>query len=220
MKKTIATFSPKDRFRIVLFNNNATELTRDWVPATAEQVSHALAELDRVRESGGTNLYDGIRIGLSNVDDDRVTSMILVTDGVTNTGEIQPVAFAQLMQTRDIRVFGFLMGNSANWQLMDQICTTSGGYYKAVSNNDDIIGQILLAKSKVLFESMHDVKLSVKGNGIHDLSRYQFKKVFRGEQLIVFGKYTQGGDVVFDMDCRISGQDKNYTTEFTTSRSG
>ena len=214
IRKTIATFQPQDRFRIVLFNNDATELTRDWVPATAEQVAHAMTELDRIKESGGTNLYAGIKTGLSNVDDDRVTSMIIVTDGVTNTGELQPAAFAKLMKSKDIRVFGFLMGNSANWQLMDQICSISGGFYKAVSNNDDIIGQILLAKSKVLFESMHDVKLSVKGNGIHDLSRYQFKKVFRGEQLIVFGKYSEGGKVAFEMNCNISGHDQTYATEF------
>jgi Ca-activated chloride channel homolog len=214
IRKTIATFRPQDRFRIVLFNNNATELTRDWVPATAGQFTHALAKLDSIKESGGTNLYAGIKTGLSNVDDDRVTSMIIVTDGVTNTGEINPTAFAKLMQSKDIRVFGFLMGNSSNWQLMDQICSISGGFYKAVSNNDDIIGQILLAKSKVLFESMHDVRLSIKGNGIHDLSRNQFKKVFRGEQLIVFGKYTQGGPVNFEMRCSISGHDQTYSTQF------
>ncbi|MEZ5364030.1 MAG: hypothetical protein R2748_17245 [Bryobacterales bacterium] len=47
-----------------------------------------------------------------------------------------------------MRVFGFLMGNSANWPLMRTIADSSGGFYTSVSNADDIVGQILLAKDK------------------------------------------------------------------------
>ncbi len=214
VKQTLASFRPEDRFRIVLFNDRSTELTKDWVPATAEQIDYALKQLDQVQDSGGTNLYAGIKNGLNNVDADRVTSMILVTDGVTNTGELSPAKFANLIRTKDIRVFGFLMGNNSNWELMDQICTVSGGFYKSVSNSDDIIGQILLAKSKVLFECMHDVKINIAGVKTYDLSRIQFKKVFRGQQLIIFGKYDQAGDAKFTMSCKISGEEKKYTTSF------
>ncbi|MBL4576514.1 MAG: VWA domain-containing protein, partial [Opitutaceae bacterium] len=177
VKQTIGSLKPEDRFRIILFNNEARELTRSWTPATSDQVSYALSVLDGVESGGGTNLFSGLKRALRGIDDDRATSIIFVTDGVTNTGELSPTAFAHLMTRKDIRVFGFLLGSSANWPLMKTICDASGGFYKGVSNSDDIIGQILLAKSKVLYESMHDVELSIRGVNTFDLSPMKFQKV-------------------------------------------
>lgn len=215
VKQTIQSFRPVDRFRIVLFNNSARELTRSWVPATPDNVSHALGELDAVRESGGTNLYDGIMQALKNVDADRVTSMILVTDGVTNTGNINPASFVKLITSKDIRTFGFLMGNSSNWELMEQICAASGGSYKAVSNSDDIIGQILLAKNKVLHTCMHDVTIQIKGAQTYDVSRSQYAKVFRGQQLVLLGRYAASSEAELEISCKISGQPQVYRTRFS-----
>ena len=46
------------------------------------------------------------------------TSVLLVTDGVTNEGIIDPREFHTLLKKYDVRVFGFLMGNNANWPLI------------------------------------------------------------------------------------------------------
>ena len=214
VKKTIGTLRPEDRFRIVLFNNEARELTREWTPATTENVGSALSALDGIVSGGGTNLYSGLKLALRNMDDDRATSVILVTDGVTNTGKLDPKAFAELMRRYDIRVFGFLLGNSANWPLMKTICDSSGGFYKGVSNSDDIIGQILLAKSKILYESMHDVELSISGVKTFDVSPMKYRKIYRGQQLVLFGRYAKGGKAKLRLRARLTGEDKEYVTEF------
>ncbi len=214
VKRTIESFRPEDRFRIVLFNDQARELTRDWIAATPEAVKKALGVLDTVQSNGGTNLYAGLDLALSDMDDDRATSIVMVTDGVTNTGQLSPKAFSELMAKNDIRVFGFLLGNSANWPLMKTICDASGGFYKSVSNSDDIIGQILLAKSKVLYESMHDVELGISGVKTFDVSPMKYRKVYRGQQLVLFGKYAKGGRATLRLKARLTGEDKEYVTEF------
>src|SRR3712207_8756363 len=38
------------------------------------------------RSEGGTNVYAGLQLGLAKLDADRATSVVLVTDGVTNQG--------------------------------------------------------------------------------------------------------------------------------------
>jgi len=214
VKKTISGFRPEDRFRIILFNNSVHDLTKGWIPATSEEIQKALSVLDTVQSNGSTNLYAGLDLALDDLDDDRATSVVLVTDGVTNTGQLSPKSFSQLMAKNDIRVFGFLLGNSANWPLMKTICDASGGFYKSVSNSDDIIGQILLAKSKVLYESMHDVELGISGVKTFDLSPMKFRKVYRGQQLVLFGKYAQGGRATLRLKARLTGKDKEYVTQF------
>src|SRR5262249_35469714 len=143
------------------------------------------------------------------------TSVILVTDAVANTGEVRPERFVQLLSTCDVRLFGFLMGNSANWPLMRTICDASGGFYAGISNSDDVLGPLALPNSKVQSECLHGAKLTVKGRGIHDTSRELRGKVYRGQQLVMFGRYDEPGEVDVTLQARLTGEDKTYHTRAT-----
>ncbi len=212
--KALGQMRPGDRIRIITFNNTATELTRGWIPATRENVARIARSVEALRASGSTNLYAGLDLALGDLDDDRATSIVLVTDAVTNTGLIDPRSFHQLMQQYDVRVFGFLMGNSANWPLMRTITETSGGFFATVSNADDIIGQITLAKSKIAFESLHDAKLTISGVKVFDVTDEVFRRVYRGQQLVIFGRYEKGGEARVTLKTRLTGEDKTYSTRF------
>ena len=210
VKQTIGKMNSKDRFRIVTFESSAHDLTNGYLDATPANISRATELLDRLAPGGSTNLYAGLYMALSKLDDDRVSSLVIVTDGVTNTGEIAPAKFADLMHKHDIRVFGFLMGNNSNWPLMRTICNASGGFYDAVSNDDDIIGKILLAKSKITYQAMHDVKIEIDGIKTYDVTNQAIKKLYRGQQLVLFGRYQGDGKATVKMKTRISGEDKEY----------
>jgi Ca-activated chloride channel homolog len=214
VEKSIEKMIPADRYRIVIFNNQASWFIPDFTSATPENVKDTFTKLELLRATGSTNMYDGLRLGLDKLDADRVQTIILVTDGVTNTGEISPKAFYQLMKKQDIRVFGFLMGNSCNWPLMESICNASGGFSAGVSNNDDIIGQILLAKSKIRYECLHDATLKISGIKVTDTSDELLGKVYRGQQLVMFGRYEKAGKAKVTLNAKLSGQDQTYSTEF------
>ncbi len=213
--KTLGELKPADRFRIVTFNNTANELTRNWVPATPNHVTQMARRIESLKANGSTNLYAGLDLALKQLDDDRATSVVLVTDAVTNTGVIDPRDFYQLMQQYDVRIFGFLMGNSANWPLMPTITSASGGFMATVSNADDIMGQIVLAKNKIAFEALHDVKLNISGGvATSDVTDNVFTKVYRGQQLVIFGRYASGGAAQVSLKASLTGEDKTYTTQF------
>src|SRR5690606_17538390 len=99
----------------------------------------------------------------------------------------------KLLRDRDARFFGFLLGNGANWPLMELMCEASGGRYRAVSNSDDIVGEILLAKNAVAYESLRDAKLTIDGVDTFDVSNFRIGKIHRGQQLALFGRYESGG---------------------------
>jgi Ca-activated chloride channel family protein len=139
---------------------------------------------------------------------------VLVTDAVTNTGVVNPIEFHKLLQKVDVRVFGFLLGNSANWPFMQTIAETSGGFYDSISNADDIMGKILLAGKKINYEALLDTEVKISGVKVFDLTDDTFKKVYRGEQLVLFGKYQNGGDARVTLKANLTGQDKTYTSNF------
>ncbi len=214
VEKTLEQFHPNDRFRIITFNTRAKEITNGWVAATEENVQTYVVKVKTLGVNGGTNLYSGIDKALKNLDDDRATSIILVTDAVTNTGIVRPQEFYKLMKQYDVRIFGFVMGNSGNWPLMRMICNVSGGFAKGVSNDDDILGQMLLAKNKIAFECLHDAKLSISDVKTYDISNKAIGKIYRGQQLVFLGKYEKGGTASITLDATLTGKDKHYTTTF------
>ncbi|MEE9180040.1 MAG: VWA domain-containing protein, partial [Vicinamibacteria bacterium] len=210
----LGELNPDDRFRIITFNNRARHLTRGWLPATSDNVHVAIGFVKSLKPGGGTNLYDGLSMGLEDLDDDRASSIVLVTDAVTNTGVVDPKEFHRLMQKVDVRVFSFLMGNNANWPLMRTITDASGGFWKPVSNSDDIIGEILLAKSKITHESLHHAQIKVSGVKVFDATDEMIGKIYRGQQLVLFGRYERGGKANLSLDARLTGEDKTYSTSF------
>ncbi|HYH07220.1 MAG TPA: VIT and VWA domain-containing protein [Thermoanaerobaculia bacterium] len=214
VSQTLAQFKAGDRFRIFVFSDNAHELTRGFVDVTPQNVAEWTKRVQQLGTESGTNVYEGLKAGLDAVEADRPTSILLVTDGVTNEGIVDPKAFHELLKKYDVRVFGFLMGNNANWPLMRLIAETSGGFYAAVSNDDDIIGQILLAKSKINSEALHDAKLTVRGVKTFDTTGEVIGKVYRGQQLVIFGRYADGGEADVTLDAKLTGNDETYATRF------
>ncbi len=214
ISSAIGQLDPADRFRVITFATAAAELTRGWVPATPEGVQSVIRQIESLRADGSTNLYDGIGLALNHLDDDRVTSVVMVTDAVTNTGVVDPAQFHALMKQFDVRVFGFLIGNSANWPLMQTICDASGGFYGRVSTSDDLLGQIILAKGKITNECLHDARLSIQGVRTSDTTGDVFGKVYRGQQLVVFGRYENAGEAAVTLHAALSGEDRTYKTAF------
>jgi len=212
ISRTLAGMAPEDRFRIVTFSDSATDLLGGWQQGSQENISAATQTLGSLRTRGSTNLCDGLALAMDSLDDDRATSIVLLTDGVANAGIVDPVEFHKLSKSHDLRVFGFLLGNSGNWPLMRTICEGSGGFFATVSNSDDILGQILQAKGKILHESLHDAELSIRGVKTFETSGDLPRKIYRGEQLILFGRYEKGGEAELVLKARLTGEDKTYRT--------
>jgi len=212
--KAMEKLKPGDRFRIVAFSSQAGELTRDWLPVTDASLKKARDMIDSLNAGGSTNLYAGLFLALNNLDDDRAANIILVTDAVTNTGVVNPEEFHKLLRQVDVRIFGFLLGNSSNWPLMQTVTQTTGGFYDTISNADDIMGKLMLAGGKIKYEALLDAEVKISGVNVSDMTENIFKKVYRGQQLVVFGKYEKGGNARVTLKANLTGADKTYTTDF------
>lgn len=213
--KALGAMRPQDRFRIVLFNDGSRELTPGYVNATPENVTRYIGEVAGIQPNGGTNLYAGLANGLDRLDADRTSAIVLVTDGVANVGVTEQKSFIELVRKKDVRLFTFIMGNSANKPLLETLTQASNGFAMNISNSDDIVGRILQAKSKVTHQAFHDVQVSIDGVKTADLKPGHIGSLYRGQQLVLFGHYSNGGTADVEVSGKISGQDTHYRTRFT-----
>ena len=208
--KVLGKMNPNDRYRIITFDNTARDFTSGYIPATQENINNTITSLNSIVANNGTNLYEGLKMGYKKLDDDRTTNVILVTDGVANIGETGHKAFVELLNKYDIRLFTFIIGNSANQPLLEKLTKVSNGFAMNISNNDDIVGRIMQAKAKVLYQNMHDVELKFYGEKVYDLTPAEPTSLYRGQQLVVFGKYNGSGPVEMELKAKISGEQKSW----------
>lgn len=210
VSKVVKQMNPQDRYRIITFNQMASDLTRGYVQATPAHVQSTLSQIKQIRVGGSTNLFAGIEMAYQGLDEDRSSGIVVVTDGVANVGQTQHAQFLRLLKRFDVRLFTFVIGNSANQPLMDRLARDSGGFAMNISDSDDIIGRILQAKNKILYENMHDVQLRFSGEQVTDVTPRKLPNLYRGQQHVAFGRYTGAERVTVELSARISGREETW----------
>ncbi len=220
VSKALGKMRPDDRFRIVLFDDRAEEMTSGFVTATPESVQRYIGKLSQLQTRGGTNLFGGLSLALNPLDADRPTGIILVTDGVANVGKTQQKDFLELLEKHDVRLFTFVMGNSANRPLLTAMTDASNGFAISVSNSDDIVGQILTATSKLTHQAMNDVRIEIDGVRTADIQPQHIGTVYRGRQIILLGHYWGDGQAKVTLKTNVAGKDKIYRTAFDFPKQG
>lgn len=218
--KSLDKMNSDDRFKIIIFNSRAQDLTNGYVAATKENVLHWANQLAAEVPGNSTNLYHGMELALKRLDDDRSSAIILVTDGVTNVGTTEKKAFIKLLNNHDVRLFTFVMGNSANRPLLAGMVKVSNGFAINVSNSDDIVGQLMQATGKLGYQAFHDIKVKFKGVKVKGVTPENINTLYRGQQLVIFGHYygNENQEVEVTVDGKVSGQDKHYSTRFNLAK--
>jgi Ca-activated chloride channel family protein len=208
--KVIGKFSPLDRFRVVTFNDRADDLTNGFMTATPEHIQETLARIQTIQAGGSTALHAGLEMAYRGLDADRTAGLIIVTDGVANVGPSTHADLMRLHRQHDVRLFTFVVGNSANQPLLEALAQSSGGFAMNVSTSDDVIGRIIQAKVKMTHEAIRDTRLTFHGERVSDLTPAATGNIYAGQQVVLFGHYTGEGPVQMEFSGRVGGETRHW----------
>ena len=214
VQQALGKLNPQDRFRIYTFSDSARELTSGFVNADTQNVTHYAQSVGSLQSGGGTNLYAGLDAGLNGLDSDRTSGIALVTDGVANVGVTEKKEFLKMMEKHDVRLFTFIMGNSANRPLLEAMTEISNGFAMETSNSDDISGQLMQATAKISHAALNDVVLKIDVVKVADLTPERIGSLYHGEQLKVLGHYWGSDEARVELTGKVAGQDVEYRTRF------
>lgn len=127
-KRVIDTLTPQDIVAIVLFDDQVQVL----LPASPATDKEALkAEVDRIEEAGGTAMSGGMQAGRDELSKqntpDRVSAMLLLTDGQTWGDEDRCRALAGELGRAGARITALGLGAEWNEKLLDDVAEATGG---------------------------------------------------------------------------------------------
>ena len=140
-KLVVDRLGPQDTISIVAFSDRKY-LIADSQPVTDKETLKK--QIDRIRDGGGTAISGGMGQGLQELDKelapDRVSRMLLLTDGQTFGDEKQCKKLAETAGKKGVVVHALGLGDDWNEDLLDDIAQASGGVSDFIDSPDAIVG--------------------------------------------------------------------------------
>ena len=162
---------PDDIFSLVKFNDWAELLI---APGSLADLKSAEMKVQLLQAGGGTEIFRGLEMGFSQVDQfhssQRINHIILITDGRTYGDEISCEKLADQSSAIGIGISALGIGSQWNDKFLDHITSKTGGICKFIPDGGDIrnsileeltrLGSSLTEQITINFQTSSDVELS------------------------------------------------------------
>ena len=169
VKSALQSFVQKlrkhDKVTIVGFSSTA----QVHLPATNKtKVKKIRQAIDNIYANGSTNLHSGLMLGyqqaVEHFDPERTNRVILLTDGRTNTGEVDLDVIARHSKTYnkkgiDLSTIG--LGNDLNHELLRKLADAGRGLIHFVADETDIEKTFVAEIDSLLAPAARRVKLTI-----------------------------------------------------------
>lgn len=215
LKYCINVLNPQDRFEILRFSSSVSGFAGRLVAVNADSRNNAGYFIDNIRAAGGTNIDEALRraLNLKKHKDDRLTSIVFLTDGLPTEGEknIQTIVGHALDKNRaEIRFFNFGVGYDVNTFLLDKLALKTRGSTTYVRPSEDIEAPVSNLFAKISSPLLTHVRLAFTGVATEDIFPRKLPELFRGQRLMISGRYRQGGKAVVELRGEQDGLEKVF----------
>ncbi len=218
LKYCVENLRPEDRFNIVDFSTGVHAFQEtSLAPVNKDNIAKALRYVENFAPGGGTAIHDALAQSLEFLgEDDRLKMILFATDGVPTIGEsdadkiLSSVAKAN---DQDVRIFVFGEGYDVNTKLLDFLAINHRGEADYVLPEEDIAEKISRFYDRVGSPVMTNLEIAIDGVGASDVYPQKVPDVFRGEQVLVFGKYRGAGKHTVELTGIIGGEEKTFSYE-------
>jgi Ca-activated chloride channel homolog len=220
----IANLNDGDRFEILRFSTEVEPLFDHLVDAAGPNRSRAEDFIKDLRPIGGTAIDDALRKALALTSrgpgaapGSRPGAIIFLTDGqptIGTTDRDQIVANVKKETDGRTRVFCFGIGTDVNTHLLDQITEATRAFSQYVLPEEDLELKVSSFFAKIKEPVLADPSLKFTA-GIRTTRLYPspLPDLFKGEQLVLAGRYSGSGDSAVLIEGSVNGQPKKFTYE-------
>ncbi|HEX6716494.1 MAG TPA: VIT and VWA domain-containing protein, partial [Pyrinomonadaceae bacterium] len=215
------SLTPQDHFDLIIFNDDPYAFASTPLPATTDNVEHALDFIKNSMLGGATDLRKALAkaVELSSQLPAGEHSIVLISDanptvGTRNLKQIVQASENKNNGTSPVRVFAFGLGSDANGTLLEQLAKSGHGYFARARETEDISTAL-----KIFFE--HVGSNSIEHPSLTSTSANNFYQVypsadysFDGSSLAYVGRYrTPSPQTTVTMQANFGNQSINLSRE-------
>ncbi len=199
LKFCLNSLSQQDRFNIIDYDDQINSFKTGLVRANAENIREALSFVDKCEAEGGTDINNALLTGLKQSGgQEGSTQIIFLTDGLPTVGETDiSNIIRNVKQTNQnkTRLFVFGAGNDVNTRLLDRLAEDNHGASDYVRPSEDIEVKVGNLYGKISHPILTNINLYFGAVEAYDIYPKELPDIFKGSQIMVVGKYKNGGPV-------------------------
>jgi Ca-activated chloride channel family protein len=206
--------NPEDRFNIVKFSTGVRTYADGL--QSVRRVRDAANWVHDIQAGGGTDINRAMLEALGTADRERPTVVIFLTDGLPTEGVVETDLILNNVKQAagpNVRVFPFGVGDDVNTLLLDTIARELRGASAYVRPGERIDEQISTFYAKVSTPVLADLDLNFDGVRVDDSYPYPLPDLFAGTQLVLVGRYREGGPATVRLEGNVNGRTQRFTYE-------
>ncbi len=217
----VENLNDNDRFEVMRFSTEVEPLFDKLVDATKANRSKAEAFVTQLKALGGTAIDDALKKALALRPKEEASSrpyvVIFLTDGrptIGTTDEDQIVTTVKKENEGRTRVFCFGIGTDVNTHLLDKITEETRAFSQYVLPEENLEVKLSSFYSKIKEPVLANPSLKFTGD-VRTAKLYPspLPDLFKGEQLVLVGRYSGKGDSAVLVEGNVNGSVKKYTYE-------
>ncbi len=206
-----------DRFSLISFGTDVASFRPEAVAATAAAVKQAKAFLDELEPTGRTNIGDALAKGLAGeTEKGRMRIMLFLTDGAPTAGELIPdriIEQATAANRSGTRIYVFGLGTDVDARLLGRIAENAQGVAEFLRPEEEIDVKVAALYNRLSNPMLSDVVIDFGGLAVSALYPRQVTTLFKGCDLMLFGRYRGGGKHTVTVSGRVAGETRTYRYE-------
>ena len=211
-----------DLFNVVAYDSEVQSFRPELQRYDDQTRQQALGFVAGIYAGGSTNIDGALQTALQQLQDNsRPNYVVFLTDGLPTAGETNESKIVDNARQRNqvrARVFSMGVGYDVNSRLLDKLARTLMGKSEYVRPNEDIETQVSRLYQRIGAPVMTDVAITIDVEGISPdrgaaVSRLYPKDaydLFAGDQLVLVGRYKQGGAAKVTIRGQVDGQPQSF----------
>jgi Ca-activated chloride channel family protein len=206
--------NPRDRFNIVKFSTGV-QTYADGLQSM-RRARDAANWVRHIQAGGGTDINRAMLEALDTADRERPTVIIFLTDGLPTEGVVETDLILNNVKQAagsNVRVFPFGVGDDVNTLLLDTMGRELRGASAYVRPGERIDEQVSTFYAKVSTPVLADLDLNIDGVRVDDSYPYPLPDLFAGTQLVLVGRYRNGGPATVTLEGKVNGRTQRFVYE-------
>jgi Ca-activated chloride channel family protein len=206
-----------DRFNVITFGTMVSSFRDELVAADKANVAAAREFVDNVIANGQTNISGALEKALAGkAEEGRPRIMMFLTDGAPTVGERIPEKIVEQVKkanTGGTKVFVMGVGNDVNAHLLDQIAEVTDGSSEFVAPREELDAKIAGLYDRLSHPVLSGVRVSFGEMGAKSVLPSKLPVLFKGSEIMMVGRYREGGKHTITISGTLSGKPTKYTCE-------
>jgi len=206
----------EDRFNIVSFSTGVSPFAAELTPVSASSREDALSFIDRLEALGGTNIGMALLEALAQADAERPLAILFLTDGLATEGIVETPRLLDAVAAAapaSARLFAFGVGNDVDTVLLDGLAQNHRGTTTYVRPGEALDEVISAFYAKMSTPVLAELQLEVNGVQVDQIYPATLPDLFAGTQLVLAGRYREGGPATVTLRGDVNGQPQQFTYE-------